>query len=68
MDTGDSLRLQIVASATPFENGTAYGVIHVLQIDLTLPTVSSGQVDFEQSFTTTKPPTPSVGVRGLLGI
>lgn len=65
MNTGDSLRLQIVASATPFENATAFGVINVSQVNLTLPTVSSGQVHFEQSFTTTKPP---VGVGGLLGI
>ena len=68
MDTGDSLRLEIVASATPFGNATAYAVINVSQVDLTLPTVSSGQVHFEQSFTTTKPPKPSVGVGGLLGI
>ncbi len=37
----DRLTLQIVTSATPFENATAYGAINIAKVDLTLPTAKN---------------------------
>jgi ABC-2 type transport system ATP-binding protein len=61
----DSLTLQIVGSATAYEDFTAFGVIDVSGVDVTLPTANPANVEFEQSFTTTQPASPS---RRLLGI
>ena len=65
MDPGDSLTLQIVGSATPFENFTSYGVINVSSVDLTVPTADPEAVTFEKSLRSKKPP---VSAGGLLGI
>lgn len=64
-EPGDSLTLQIVGSATPFENFTSYGAIDISQVDVTVPTANPADVDFEQSFTTDQAP---AGSGGLLGI
>ena len=40
MTSTDRLKLQIVTSATPFENATAYGAIDVSHVELTLPTAT----------------------------
>jgi len=42
MDPDDSLILQLVGSATAYENLTSVGVIHVTSVQLTLPTVGDG--------------------------
>lgn len=65
MEPGDSLTLQIVGSATPYENFTSYGVINVSKVDISLPTANPDNVTFEQSF---ESDTPAVGSGGLLGI
>ena len=38
---GDRLALQIVDSATAYENFTSFGVVHVSGIGLTLPTAAN---------------------------
>ena len=40
--TGGMLTLQLVGSATQFENLTSYGLIHVSDMTLSLPTVGAG--------------------------
>ena len=65
MGPDDSLTLQIIGSATPFENFTAFGVIDISDVDLTLPTANSAVVHFEKSLKSDKPP---VTTGGLLGI
>lgn len=65
MGANDSLALQIVGSATAYEDFTAYGVIDVSRVDLTLPTANPANVEFERSFTTTQPTSTS---RRLLGV
>jgi ABC-2 type transport system ATP-binding protein len=39
---GGTLELQLVGSATQFLNFTSYGVMHVSDVSLPLPTVGSG--------------------------
>lgn len=65
MDSGATLELQIVGTATPFEDFTSYGVIDISQVDLTLPTANPKAVHYEDSFTSDQPP---VGSGTLLGI
>ncbi|HEX5142843.1 MAG TPA: X-Pro dipeptidyl-peptidase (S15 family), partial [Mycobacterium sp.] len=42
MAAGDSLTLQLVGSATAYENLTSFGFINVTSISLSLPTVAAG--------------------------
>ena len=65
MGPDDSLTLQIIGSATPFENFTSFGVIDISDVDLTLPTANSAVVHFEKSLKSDKPP---VTTGDLLGI
>jgi len=65
MDQIDALTLQIVGSATPFENCTAYGAINVSHIELTLPTADSAAVMLEKSLRSDCPPVGSGGVLGI---
>jgi ABC-2 type transport system ATP-binding protein len=41
MSPGDTLTLQLVGSATAYENFTSVGVIHVSTMQLTLPTAGA---------------------------
>lgn len=65
MEPGDSLTLQIVGSATAYEDFTSYGAIDVKQVDVSLPTANPDYVDYEGSFATDEPGT---GGGGLLGV
>jgi len=65
MGQNDALTLQIVGSATPFENFTAYGAINVSPIELSLPTADSAAVTLEKSLRSDRAP---VGSGGMLGI
>jgi len=65
MGQNDALTLQIVGSATPFENFTAYGAINVSPIELSLPTADSAAVTWEKSLRSDRAP---VGSGGMLGI
>ena len=48
LDFGDSLTLQIVDSATPFENFTAFGIVSIASVSLQLPTAAHvDQIDME---------------------
>jgi ABC-2 type transport system ATP-binding protein len=46
--TGGTLTLQLVGSATQFENLTSYGVINVSNMTLSLPTVGQGADESEE--------------------
>ena len=41
INPGDKLALQIVDSATAYENFSSFGAVHVSNIDLTLPTAAN---------------------------
>ena len=41
IEPGDTLTLQVVGSATPYENFTSVGVINVSSMELALPTVGA---------------------------
>lgn len=41
IEPGDTLILQVVGSATPYENFTSVGVINVSSMELALPTVGA---------------------------
>jgi ABC-2 type transport system ATP-binding protein len=65
MEPGDSLTLQIVGTATPFENLTSFGIVDISRVDLTLPTANPEAVTFEQSFTSDQAPEPAPGLLGI---
>ncbi|WP_370333202.1 CocE/NonD family hydrolase [Mycolicibacterium hippocampi] len=45
MSPGDTLTLQVVGSATPYENFTQWGFINVGDIEIALPTVAAAAVE-----------------------
>jgi ABC-2 type transport system ATP-binding protein len=65
MEPGDDLELQIVGTATPFENFTSYGVINVQKVELSLPTADADEVEFETSVRGTGAPASSGGLLGI---
>lgn len=44
MDSDSKLELQIVASATPYLNGTEYGGIHISGVELAMPTANPAEM------------------------
>jgi ABC-2 type transport system ATP-binding protein len=68
MDDTSDLELQIVGSATPFENFTSYGVIDVKEVSLTLPTTSSDPLVVTKEDTSFHSDTAPTGAGTLLGI
>jgi ABC-2 type transport system ATP-binding protein len=70
MDDTSNLELQIVGTATPFENGTSYGVIDVKKVNLVLPTTSSDPLivkkeDISFHSSTNSPPTSAGSLLGI---
>lgn len=65
MEPGDTLTLQIVGTATPYEDFTSYGVVDISQVGITLPTANPQNVTFEESLASDQAPAPSGGLLGI---
>lgn len=44
----DDLELQVTSSATAYEDFTSFGVIHISNVNVSLPTAGSGVIDPEE--------------------
>lgn len=65
MEPGDTLTLQIVGTATPYEDFTSYGVVDITQVGVTLPTANPNYVTYEESLASDQAPAPSGGLLGI---